>query len=180
MATKLNISELDFETIKGQFKTYLQNQTQFKDYNFEGSNMSVFLDVLAYNTYQNNFYANMSINEMFLDSAMMKNSVMSHAKELNYLPRSRRSHKAIVTVTISDFTIVGQTVTITAYSDFKTSYQGVTYNFVNDKQYVARKTEPGVFVAENIEIFEGEMLSSFEREGYFVGDDGILRVILTN
>lgn len=180
MATKLNISELDFETIKGQFKTYLQNQTQFKDYNFEGSNMSVFLDVLAYNTYQNNFYANMSINEMFLDSAMMKNSVMSHAKELNYLPRSRRSPKAIVTVTISDFTIVGQTVTIPAYSDFKTSYQGVTYNFVNDKQYVARKTEPGVFVAENIEIFEGEMLSSFEREGYFVGDDGILRVILTN
>ena len=177
---KLNISELDFETIKSQFKDYLKNQTQFKDYNFEGSNMSVFLDVLAYNTYQNNFYANMAVNEMFLDSAVLKNSVMSHAKELNYLPRSRRSPRALVTVTIEDSTIIGQTITIPPYSNFKTSYQGSSYNYTNDKAAVARKTAPGVFVAENIEIFEGEMLASFEREGYFIGDDGILRVILTN
>lgn len=177
---KLNISELDFESIKAQFKTYLNSQTQFKDYNFEGSNMSVFLDVLAYNTYQNNFYTNMAINEMFLDSAVLKNSVMSHAKELNYLPRSRRSAKAVVNVTITDTSIVGQTITIPAYSDFQTSFQGSAFNYVNSKTYVARKTAPGVFVAENVEIFEGEMLSSFEREGYFIGDDGILRVILTN
>tara|TARA_B110000259_G_C14028141_1_gene405500 strand:+ start:190 stop:1986 length:1797 start_codon:yes stop_codon:yes gene_type:complete len=177
---KLNISELDFESIKTQFKTYLNSQTQFKDYNFEGSNMSVFLDVLAYNTYQNNFYANMAVNEMFLDSAVLKNSVMSHAKELNYLPRSRKSARASVTVTIADSTISGQTVTIPAYSDFTTTYQGASYNFVNSKTYVARKTAPGIFVAENIEIFEGQMLASFEREGYFIGDDGVLRVILTN
>lgn len=177
---KLNISELDFESIKTQFKNYLKSQTQFKDYNFEGSNMSVFLDVLAYNTYQNNFYTNMAVNEMFLDSAVLKNSVMSHAKELNYLPRSRRSARALVTVTIVDTTIRGQTVTIPAYSDFTTSFQGQQFNFVNDKTYVARKTGVGTFVAENVEIFEGEMLSSFEREGYFIGDDGILRVILTN
>ena len=177
---KLNISELDFESIKAQFKSYLNSQTQFKDYNFEGSNMSVFLDVLAYNTYQNNFYANMAVNEMFLDSAVLKNSVMSHAKELNYLPRSRRSARALVTVTIKDAKISGQTVAIPAYSDFTTTYQGSSYNFVNSKTYVARKTEPGVFVAENVEIFEGQMLSSFEREGYFIGDDGVLRVILTN
>jgi hypothetical protein len=177
---KLNISELDFESIKTQFKNYLKSQTQFKDYNFEGSNMSVFLDVLAYNTYQNNFYTNMAVNEMFLDSAVLKNSVMSHAKELNYLPRSRRSARALVTITIVDMTIVGQTVTIPAYSDFTTTYQGASYNFVNDKTYVARKTGVGTFVAENVEIFEGQMLSSFEREGYFIGDDGVLRVILTN
>ena len=177
---KLNISELDFESIKTQFKNYLKSQTQFKDYNFEGSNMSVFLDVLAYNTYQNNFYANMAVNEMFLDSAVLKNSVMSHAKELNYLPRSRRSARALVTITIKDSKISGQTVAIPAYSDFTTTYQGSSYNFVNSKTYVARKTEPGVFVAENVEIFEGQMLSSFEREGYFIGDDGVLRVILTN
>jgi hypothetical protein len=77
-------------------------------------------------------------------------------------------------------TIVGQTVTIPAYSDFTTTYQGASYNFVNDKTYVARKTGVGTFVAENVEIFEGQMLSSFEREGYFIGDDGVLRVILTN
>lgn len=177
---KLNISELDFESIKTQFKDYLRSQTQFKDYNFEGSNMSVLLDVLAYNTFQNNFYANMAINEMFLDSAVLKNSIVSHAKELNYLPRSRRSPRAVVNVTIYDNTIKGQTVTIPAYSDFKTSYLGVQYNYVNAQTYVARKTAPGTFVAENVEIFEGEMLSSFEREGYFVDSDGVLRVILTN
>ena len=177
---KLNISELDFESIKSQFKDYLRNQTQFKDYNFDGSNMSVFLDVLAYNTFQNNFYANMAINEMFLDSAVLKNSVMSHAKELNYLPRSRKSPKAIVNVRIQDPGIVGQTVTIPAYSGFQTSFQGQQFNYVNDKAYIARKIAPSTFLAENVEIFEGEMLASFEREGYFVDEDGILRVILTN
>jgi hypothetical protein len=177
---KLNISELDFESIKTQFKDYLKSQTQFKDYNFEGSNMSVFLDVLSYNTFQNNFYANMAINEMFLDSAVLKNSVMSHAKELNYLPRSRRSARAVVNVTIRDTSVVGQTVVIPEYSSFSTSFQGTTYDFVNSVAYVARKTAPGVFIAENVEIFEGSMLASFEREGYFIGDDGVLRVILTN
>ena len=177
---KLNISELDFETIKDQFKDYLRNQTQFKDYNFEGSNMSVFLDVLAYNTFQNNFYGNMAINEMFLDSAVLKNSVMSHAKELNYLPRSRRSAKAVVNVTITDTSIVGQTITLPAYSSFNTTFQGVQFDFVTEKVHVARKTAPNTFVAEGVEIFEGQMLASFEREGYFVGQDGILRVILTN
>ena len=177
---KLNISELDFESIKTQFKNYLKSQTQFKDYNFEGSNMSVFLDVLAYNTYQNNFYTNMAVNEMFLDSAVLKNSVMSHAKELNYLPRSRRSARALVDVVITDTSVKDQTITIPAYSDFTTSFQGQQFNFVNDVTYVARKTGVGTFVAEDVEIFEGEMLSSFEREGYFIGADGILRVILTN
>lgn len=177
---KLNISELDFESIKTQFKNYLKSQTQFKDYNFEGSNMSVFLDVLAYNTYQNNFYTNMAVNEMFLDSAVLKNSVMSHAKELNYLPRSRRSARALVDVEIVDPSVKDQTITIPAYSDFTTSFQGQQFNFVNDVTYVARKTGVGTFVAEGVEIFEGEMLSSFEREGYFIGADGILRVILTN
>ena len=173
---KLDISELDFETIKSQFKDYLRNQTQFKDYNFEGSNMSVFLDVLSYNTFQNNFYANMAINEMFLDSAVLKNSVMSHAKELNYLPKSRKSPRAVVTTTITDPSVVGQTITIPAYSQFTTDFQGTRFNYVTDKAYVARKTGPGVFTAANMEIFEGEMLASFEREGYFIGDDGFLEL----
>ena len=177
---KLNISELDFESIKAQFKSYLRNQTQFKDYNFEGSNMSVFLDVLAYNTFQNNFYANMAINEMFLDSAVLKNSVMSHAKELNYLPRSRKSARAVVNVTIIDSSIAGQTVTIPAYSQFTTTFQGTQFDFVTNKTWIARKTAPSTFVANGVEIFEGQMLASFEREGYFIGDDGVLRVILTN
>jgi hypothetical protein len=177
---KLNISELDFESIKAQFKDYLRGQTQFKDYNFEGSNMSVLLDVLAYNTFQNNFYTNMAINEMFLDSAVLRNSIVSHAKELNYLPRSRKSARAVVRVTIRDNTIAGQSVTIPQYSEFTSNYLGQNFEFVTNETYVARKTAPGTFIADNVEIFEGVMLSSFEREGYFVDDDGILRVILSN
>jgi hypothetical protein len=177
---KLNISELDFESIKAQFKDYLRGQTQFKDYNFEGSNMSVLLDVLAYNTFQNNFYTNMAINEMFLDSAVLRNSIVSHAKELNYLPRSRKSARAVVRVTIRDNTITGQSVTIPQYSEFTSNYLGQNFEFVTDETYVARKVAPGTFVADNVEIFEGVMLASFEREGYFVDDDGILRVILSN
>ena len=84
MAIKTPITELDFFQVKEQLKTFLRGQTQFKDYDFEGSNMSVLLDVLAYNTYQNNFYTNMAFSEMFLDSATLENSVMSHAKTLNY------------------------------------------------------------------------------------------------
>ncbi len=177
---KLNISELDFDAVKTQFKQYLQSQTQFKDYNFEGSNMSVLLDVLSYNTYQNNFYTNMAVNEMFLDSAVLRNSIVSHAKELNYLPRSRRSAKAIVKVTITDENAEGQSITIPQYSPFTTIYNGENFEFVTNQTYVAKKTAPQTFVAENVEIFEGQMLASFEREGFFVDDDGILRVTLSN
>jgi len=180
MATKLNITELDFASNKQQLINYLKSQSQFKDYDFEGSNLNVLLDVLSYNTYQNNFYTNMAINEMFLDSAVLPNSVISHAKELNYLPSSRKSARASVRVTIRDTTITGQTITIPQFAAFKAAYQGENYEFVTDKAYVAKKTEPGVFVADNIELFEGQMLTSFEREGYFVDEDGILTVILSN
>jgi hypothetical protein len=177
---KLNITELDFQNIKSQLKTYMKSQTKFKDYDFEGSNMAVLMDVLAYNTYQNNFYTNMAINEMFLDSALLRNSVISHAKELNYLPRSKRSARAIVKVKVVDTSISGAVITIPQYAEFAASYQGQNFTFVTNKAHVLRKTAPGTFESENITVFEGSILSSFEREGFFVDDDGILRVILTN
>jgi len=182
MATPTPIVELDFEAAKDQLKDYLRSQTQFKDYNFEGSNMSVLLDVLAYNTYHNNFYTNMAISEMFLDSAILRNSVISHAKELNYLPRSRKSPKAVVRVRIDDpqGTITDQTVVIPTYTEFTTSFLGTTYNFVTNETYVARKTAPNVWESGDIEIFEGEVLASFEREGFLVDDNGVLRVALSN
>ena len=177
---KLNISELDFEAVKSQFKTYLQSQTQFKDYNFEGSNMSVLLDVLAYNTYQNNFYSNMAINEMFLDSAVLRNSIVSHAKELNYIPRSRKSAKATVRVTITDASATASTLTIPTYTNFSSSYQGESFNFVTNQTYIARRSAPGIYVADNVDIFEGQILASFQREGFIIDGDGVLRVQLTN
>jgi hypothetical protein len=177
---KLNVAELDFQAIKDQFKTFLRDQTQFKDYDFEGSNMSVLLDVLAYNTYQNNFYTNMAINEMFIDSAVLRNSVISHAKELNYLPRSMKSAKATVKVRVVDDTIQDATIAIPQYTAFSASYQGNSYEFITDKAHIARNISPGVYESDEIEIFEGSILTSFEREGFFVDDEGILKVNLTN
>jgi len=177
---KTPITELDFAAIKEQFKVYLQTQTQFKDYNFEGSNMSALLDVLSFNSYQNNFYTNMALNEMFLDSAVLKNSIVSHAKELNYIPRSRKSAKAVLNLTINDTTTNASTITVPQYFELSANYQGESYNFVTNEAYTARRTAPGVYEAQNVEFFEGEMLQSFQREGFIVDADGVLRVYLTN
>src|SRR5210317_2158684 len=102
MPDRSQISELDFFTIKEELKNFLKGQNQFLDYDFEGSNMSVLLDVLAQNTFQNNFYTNMAYNEMFIDTAQTRNSLISHAKELNYLPRSRRAARAQVLLEVSN------------------------------------------------------------------------------
>jgi len=177
---KTPITELDFAAIKEQFKVYLQTQTQFKDYNFEGSNMSALLDVLSFNSYQNNFYTNMALNEMFLDSANLKNSIVSHAKELNYIPRSRKSAKAILNLRIVDNTETASTITVPQYFALSSNYQGESYNFITNQSYTARRTAPGVYEVQNVEFFEGEILSSFQREGFIVDADGVLRVYLTN
>jgi hypothetical protein len=87
MPDNISITELDFFAAKDALKSYLQGQTQFRDYDFDGSNMNVLLDVLSYNTYMNNFYTNMAYSEMFLDTAQTRQSVISHAKELNYLAK---------------------------------------------------------------------------------------------
>lgn len=179
-SVKTPITELDFDGIKSQLKTYLQTQTQFKDYNFEGSNLSALLDVLAYNTFQNNFYTNMVINEMFLDTAVLKNSLVSHAKELNYLPASRKSAKASIIVTITDENETGQTVTIPQYSPFSATYLGDNFQFVTDETYLAKRIGVGVYQTETIPIYEGQMLSSFQREGFIVDQNGVLRVALSN
>src|SRR6056300_888734 len=97
-----DLATLDFATVKENLKTYLKSQSAFKDYDFEASNINVLLDVLAYNTNLNAFYLNMLSSEMFLDSALLRDSVVSHAKELNYLPRSFRSAVANVNITIVD------------------------------------------------------------------------------
>ena len=190
---KTPITELDFDAVKSQLRSYLETQTQFKDYNFDGSNMSVLLDVLAFNSYQNNFYTNMALNEMFLDSAILKNSIVSHAKELNYIPRSRKSAKATLYVVIQDPTRTDATITIPQYAQFKVNHQGESFSFVTDKMYTARKVlstdinpltriafDAGSFVADSVDVYEGEMLASFQREGFIVDADGVLRVFLTN
>ena len=112
MADNLPFTELDFGQIKANLKTYLKGQAQFRDYDFEGSNMNVLLDVLAANTFQNNFYRNMAFSEMFMDSAIMRENVQSHAKELGYTPGSRKSAKALLNITLNNVTNNPNFVTI--------------------------------------------------------------------
>lgn len=99
--SSINLVDLDFDLLKSNFVLYLKNQDQFKDYNFDSSNMNVLLDILSYNTFKNAFYLNMIHAEGFLESAQLRESVYSHAKELNYLPRSARSSVANVTISFT-------------------------------------------------------------------------------
>jgi len=97
----ISLVNLDFDTLKSTLKTYLKGQSLFQDYDFDGSNMSVLLDILSYNSYLNTFYLNMVASEMFLDSAQLRNSVISIAKSLNYTPRSSKSSKALLNLTFA-------------------------------------------------------------------------------
>ena len=95
---QLTVTEFDFDEVKDNLKVFMRNQTEFKDYDFEGSGLNALLDVLAYNTHYLGFNANMLANEMFLDSAQVRSSVVSHAKTLGYTTRSSRAPKATVHV----------------------------------------------------------------------------------
>ena len=172
------ITELDFFQLKEQMKAYLRGQTRFKDYDFEGSNLSVLLDVLAYNTYQNNFYTNMAISEMFLDSAQLESSVMSHAKELNYLPRSATSAKAEVNLRISAPALNNvATLTIPAGQKFSTTYNGTTYNFYTSSTQIAtlRAGSTGVYEINCMPVYEGEDIT----ETFYISDTSSM-ISITN
>jgi hypothetical protein len=163
------IVELDFFRIKDQLKAYLKGQSQFKDYDFEGSNMSVLLDILAYNTYQNNFYTNMAISEMFLDSAQLVGSVMSHAKELNYLPKSATSSRAEVNLRITANLSGTLNLSIPAGQKFTTSYNGSTFNFYTDQTHIAtlRPGSTNIYQVNCIPVYEGE----FVEEAFYLADN---------
>ena len=165
MANISPIQNLDFFATKSALKTYLSNQDRFADYDFEGSNMNVLLDLLAYNTFYNNYYYNMAISEMFLDSAQERNSMISHAKELNYLPRSRRSAKAVVTFNItatqsSNFFVIPKDTKISGKCG------NVTFTFLTEKAYTAVTTQvatdpltPRLYTIANVEVFQGRLIT---------------------
>ena len=100
MTDRLRVTELDFDQIKQNLKTFLQSQSEFTDYDFEGSGLNVLLDILAYNTHYNAYYINMVANEAFLDTALLRDSVISHAKVLGYVPYSRKSPRATLNFTV--------------------------------------------------------------------------------
>lgn len=155
MANNVPFSSLDFDNIKADLKTYLSSQQQFRDYDFEGSNMNVLLDVLSYNTFKNNHYNNMAISEMFLDSAKTENSVASHAKELGYLPRSRAASRAVVDVTLTVTGTQPAFITIPARTKFTARCANKTFTFANQESATITPVD-GVYTAFDLDIHEGE------------------------
>jgi hypothetical protein len=138
--TYLQVTELDFDDIRDNLKTYLSSQDQFRDYNFEGSAMSTLLDVLAYNTHYNAYYVNMLGNEMFLDTAQQRDSVVSHAKLLGYTPVSAIGSTANVQITFTGVDSGVNTITIPKNSKFSTTVDDVSYTYVTPEAYTISST----------------------------------------
>ena len=156
MATKLEISELDFDGIKANLKNFLSQQDEFRDYDFEGSGMSVLLDMLAYNTHYLGFNANMLANEMFLDSADLRASVVSKAKQVGYTPTSATAAEASIDVVVNNAS--GATLTMARGTKFSTTVDGTSYNFVNNADLSITPVD-GVYKFSNVKVFEGTYLN---------------------
>ena len=150
----LTTTQLDLSSYKTSLKNYLRQQGQFADYDFEGSNMSVLLDVLAYNTYQNALYLNMIGSEMFLDTAQLRESLVSHAKELNYVPRSRTSATITLNVTVPVAAGTPDTLTVPKYFKIqgKDNSGNGTYYFTTNEPTIL--TRASGYTAE-VDFYEG-------------------------
>ena len=153
---RLRVTELDFDNIKENLKTFLKAQTEFKDYDFEGSGMNILLDTLAYNTHYLGFNANMLANEMFLDSASLRSSVVSHAKSLGYEVSSSRAPVATINVSLSTD---ANTKTMSAGTAFTTSIDGVDYQFVTIADVTSSNTGSAV-PFDSVKIYEGTYVTS--------------------
>ena len=159
MADRLRITELDFDTIKQNLKTFLNQQTQFTDYDFEGSGLSVLLDILAYNTHYIAYYLNMVANESFLDTALLRDSVVSHAKTLGYLPYSMTSSVATIDFIANTTSNTAGTLTLPAgYGFMSNLIDGKSYNFVVLDSVTATKANTQYYF-ENLEIHEGQYVT---------------------
>ena len=155
---RIKVTELDFDSIKSNLKNYLRGQSQFTDYDFEGAGMSVLLDVLAYNTHYNALYHNMTVNEMFLDSAVKRSSVVSLAKMLGYTPRSARAPRATLSLTVSNVTNNPNILTLPRGSTFRTTVDGVNYFFNSDAPYSVTRSSNNTYAFNNVEIIEGTVV----------------------
>lgn len=154
----LRVTELDFDTIKSNLKSFMSSQSEFKDFDFEGSTMSVLLDVLAYNTHYNAFYLNMLSNEMFLDTAIMRNNVVARAKALGYVPKSMTGSTALLNLNIfpdGEPTVV----TIDKNTPFTSTINNVSYIFNTTKSTTVDKNSNGTFSVDNVEVKQGVFLA---------------------
>jgi hypothetical protein len=185
----LAVSNLDFEGLQDSLVAFMRNYPQFKDYDFSGSNLKTLIDLLAYNTYLNSFYTNMAINEMFLDTAVLRESIISHAKDINYLPRSARAAQAMI-----DIKVVPNDSPAFVFMPAGQKFQGTNGNnvftFVTTSNTIISPIE-GEYTSKNVPIYEGVDVTEFfivdntiEKQRYIISNPNIdittLSVTATN
>ena len=155
-SNKLSVSELDFDNIKTNLKTFLQSQSEFQDYDFEGSGFAVLLDLLAYNTHYLGFNANMLANEMYLDSADIRKNIISLAKMLGYTPTSAKAPTASIDILINNAS--GASVTMDKGTTFTTTVDDVSYQFVTNAAHTLTPAN-GVYRFSSIPVYEGTLVT---------------------
>jgi hypothetical protein len=192
----LRIAELDFDTIKSNLKEFLKNYTAedgapyFTDFDFEGSGISILLDVLSYNTHYNAYLASMVINDMFLDSAVKRASVVSIAKHLGYTPVSTKSARAEINFVVTNPTNSPAFLTLDKFTPFTTTVNDTVLTFVN-LDAVTIQPNQGTYTFNNIELVEGvplEYIFSVDIPGpaekYVIPNDNIdtstLQIVVQN
>jgi len=153
---RLTVTEFDFDDVKENLKTFLKAQTQFSDYDFEGSGMNILLDTLAYNTHYLGFNANMLANEMFLDSASLRSSIVSHAKTLGYEVTSCRAPIANINVAL---TTTNSSATMSAGTTFTTTIDSVSYQFVTISDVTSNSSGSSINF-DNIPVYEGTYITT--------------------
>jgi len=184
MVTNIQSTQLDFANIKSSLKTYLAQQPEFADYNFEASGLSNILDVLAYNTHFNGLVANFALNEAFLNTAQLRSSIVSHAEALGYNPRSVTSAIAYLNVSVT-ITASGRptTITLPKYTRFNASVDDISYSFYTLEAYTATDDGSGYYQfvtstgSPSIPVVEGTLKtktfyvgSSTDRQIYVIPD----------
>ena len=157
-SNKLTVSDFDFDNVKANLKTFLQGQSEFQDYNFEGSGFAVLLDLLAYNTHYLGFNANMVANEMYLDSADIRKNIVSLAKMLGYTPTSCRAPVASLSITVNGVPSGTASVTMDKGTVFTTSVDGISYQFVTNQSHTVQPSS-GVYRFSNINVYEGTLVT---------------------
>jgi hypothetical protein len=157
-SNKLTVSELDFDNIKTNLKTFLQGQSEFQDYDFEGSGFAILIDLLAYNTHYLGFNANMLANEMYLDSADIRKNIVSLAKMLGYTPNSPRAPIANLAVRVNNVPSTTTSITMSKGTVFTTQVDNTSYQFVTNQSYTIQPNA-GVFNFSSVNVYEGTLVT---------------------
>ena len=164
-SSNINITDLDFDDVSSSLKEYLKGQDTLKDYDFEGSNLAILTDLLAYSAHTSAFNANMVASEMFLDTAQIRKNVVSRAKELGYTPASRTAAKATFDLTVTSPTVGGVTpdsLTLSRGHEFTTVFDGTSYTFIALDNKTITPVD-GAFSFKDLEIHQGKLTTDVYR-----------------